>query len=69
MFVTSPKCVIFVAYYSYEGVLIALPTYSPKCLEESFCELRLLVILRTSALRGSKKFYARIGERLTRGDP
>ena len=49
MFVTSPKCVIFVAYYSYEGVLIALPTYSPKCLEEVFCEVRIHGVLRSSS--------------------
>jgi hypothetical protein len=30
--------------------------YSPKCVEGEFCELRLLGILGTSALRSSKKF-------------
>jgi hypothetical protein len=48
VFVTSPKCVIFVAYYSYEGVLIALSTYSPECVEDVFCELRMLGLLRSS---------------------
>jgi hypothetical protein len=41
VFGASPECVIFVAYYSYEGVLIALSTYSRECVEDKFSEVRI----------------------------
>jgi hypothetical protein len=34
----------------------AVKRYLPECVEDEFCELRLLGVLRTSALRSSEKF-------------
>src|SRR5919112_6009510 len=40
-------------------------TYSPKCVEGGFCELRLNEVLRSSTLRVPKKFGAREGRALS----
>ena len=45
----------FVAYYSCEGMLNALPSYSPKCVEEwAFSEVELPIygVLRSSRSTG-----------------
>ena len=43
---------IFVAYYSCEGMHNALPSYAPRCVEEEFYEVRLEG-LSTKVLGGS----------------